>query len=192
MEELGQNTKEKILPSGIKLTSITPEQMSQELKKAPAIKWPFFNELSKEKPEANSGASTCLMAYVIGQENGYSGHFTVVTPPDTKYGPRETEMEEYKAYVSFLDKIRNLCATDKSAKVVLLGQHQSNLGTQSESEFLGGIWDKNKKRVNEDLVGLGLNSTDIVDLRGPKIGSTAAVYDPNEKSLYYTKYPPRN
>lgn len=187
MEEGPPNIKEKKLPDGAEIKKIIPEKMADKLKGATQMKWPFSGEIKGERPEANTGASTCLMGYVFQEGRVDSGHFTVVTPP-----PADSNYKgEYDSYTSWINNIGVALQKDKNAIVVLLGQHQSNLSSQAESRILGEIWGGNRKQVDTDLTKIGAKPENIIDLRGAKIGATAAVYEPQKKKLYYTEYPPR-
>lgn len=190
MDSAPQNIlKESRLPNGFNLERVTNQRMTELLKKAPAIiKWPFFEELSSETPRMNVGASTCLMAYEIGKDQSFSGHFTVVA--ESK-GADAKEQNEYQTYKSWLSHVQSFLAADDESVLVLLGQHKSNLQSQTGSAILEEMWQKNRAHVNEDLKKAGIDPSRIIDLRGPKIGSTAALYDPKEKRLSYTTYPPR-
>lgn len=177
------------LTNGVEIRQVTPQEMAELLKTAPTlIRWPFVEEIRGNEPRMNVGASSCLMTYDFSGETVTAGHFTVV---QERKSAEQKEQDELRTYRQWLLHVRDTFQRDKNATLVLLGQHASNLSVHRNSEFVQNLARERRQKVEEDLIAIGVDPNQVLDLRGPDIGATAAVYDPAEKRLSYTKYPPK-
>lgn len=187
-EHFGQEQHELELPNGVEVIRVDPSRMAELLKTAPVIiKWPFFEEVYPGETKMNVGAASCLMVAEFANKQMYSGHFTTV---EENGHSSQKEQDDRRVYQMWLGNLQIMKRMDPQAKIILFGQHLSNKESARNSRTHQEAYTQRRRQVDHDLKSLGYGPDQVVDLRGPMIGSTSFVYDSKNKKLYYAVYPP--